>query len=64
MLASLGLSSIDELFLDIPREHRNPSLNLPPPMPELEIQRELGGLAPPSWAPDPTTTSSRPSSRP
>ncbi len=45
MLASLGLSSIEELFADIPAEHRNPSLRLPAPMAELEIQRELGGLA-------------------
>ena len=45
MLASLGISSIEELFADIPAEHRNPPLRLPDPMPELEIQRELGALA-------------------
>ena len=45
MLASLGISSIEELFADIPTEHRNPPLRLPDPMPELEIQRELGALA-------------------
>ncbi len=45
MLASLGLSSIEELFADIPAEHRNPPLRLPEPLPELEIQRELGALA-------------------
>ena len=45
MLASLGVSSIDELFADIPAEHRNPALQLPDPLPELEIQRELGALA-------------------
>ena len=45
MLATLGLSSLDELFLDIPEEFRNPPLNLDPPLSELEIQRELGGLA-------------------
>ena len=45
MLASLGVSSIDDLFTDIPAEHRNPALRLPDPMPELEIQRELGALA-------------------
>ena len=45
MLASLGVSSIDDLFADIPAEHRNPPLRLPDPMPELEIQRELGALA-------------------
>ena len=45
MLASLGISSIDELFADIPEEHRNPPLNIPAPLSELEIQRELGALA-------------------
>ena len=45
MLASLGVSSIDDLFADIPEEHRNPPLRLPDPLPELEIQRELGALA-------------------
>ena len=45
MLASLGISSIDELFADIPPEHRNPALSIPEPLSELEIQRELGALA-------------------
>ena len=45
MLASLGLDSIDQLFLDIPREYRNPPLNLPEPMSELELQRDLQALA-------------------
>ena len=45
MLATLGLTSIDELFLDIPEEFRNPPLDLPQPMSELEIQRELTALA-------------------
>ena len=45
MLASLGLGSIDELFADIPDEFRNPPLDLPAPLSELEIQRELGALA-------------------
>ncbi len=45
MLASLGISSIDELFADIPAEHRNPPLSIPEPLSELEIQRELGALA-------------------
>ena len=37
VLSALGLSSIDELFLDIPDSFRNPSLNLPGPLSELEI---------------------------
>ena len=45
MLAALGIDSIDQLFADIPVEFRNPTLDLPAPLSELEIQRELGGLA-------------------
>ena len=45
MLAALGIGSIDQLFADIPDEFRNPTLNLPAPLSELEIQRELGGMA-------------------
>ena len=45
MLASLGIDSIDQLFADIPAEFRNPDLGLPPPLSELDIQRELSGLA-------------------
>ena len=44
-LSTLGLSSIDDLFLDIPEAFRNPSLALPEPLSELEIQQELSGLA-------------------
>ena len=45
MLAALGIDTIDQLFADIPAEFRNPALDLPAPLSELEIQRELGGLA-------------------
>ena len=45
LLAAVGLSSIDELFADIPDDYRNPPLRLPDPMSELEIQRELGAMA-------------------
>ncbi len=45
MLASLGLTSLDDLFSDIPAEFLNPSLALPEPLSELEIQRELTALA-------------------
>ena len=45
MLAKLGVNAIDELFADIPDEFRNPSLALPSPMSELEVQQELSSLA-------------------
>ena len=45
LLAAVGLSSVDELFDDIPNDYRNPPLRLPDPMSELEIQRELGAMA-------------------
>ncbi len=45
MLSSLGLTSIDDLFQDIPEAYRNPPLHLPEPLSELAIQQELGGLA-------------------
>ena len=45
MLATLGLNSIDQLFADIPAEYRNPVLDIPGPLSELEVQRELAGLA-------------------
>jgi glycine dehydrogenase subunit 1 len=45
MLAKLGLKSVDDLFQDIPAEFRNPPLDLPAPLSELEVQRELASLA-------------------
>ena len=45
LLAAIGLRSIDELFADIPDGYRNPTLELPAPLSELEIQRELNELA-------------------
>ena len=45
LLAAIGLRNIDELFADIPDGYRNPTLELPAPLSELEIQRELSGLA-------------------
>ena len=45
MLSTLGVSSIDDLFLDIPEAYRNPPLHLPEPLSELEIQQEVSTLA-------------------
>ena len=45
LLAAIGLRSVDDLFADIPDAYRNPALELPAPLSELEIQRELGEMA-------------------
>ncbi|MQF69950.1 aminomethyl-transferring glycine dehydrogenase subunit GcvPA [SAR202 cluster bacterium AD-804-J14_MRT_500m] len=45
MLRVIGLSSVDELFTDIPERHRNPPLDIPPPLSELELRSELANLA-------------------
>ena len=45
MLATLGLNSLDDLFHDIPDQYRDPFLDLPAPLSEQEIQRELSLLA-------------------
>ena len=45
LLAAIGLRTVDDLFADIPDGYRNPPLELPDPMSELEIQRELGEIA-------------------
>lgn len=45
MLATLGIASVDELFLDIPEALRASPLRLPEPEPELELATRLRGLA-------------------
>src|SRR6187200_1385993 len=45
MLAALGLTSVDQLFEDIPVELRASPLDLPEPEPELELAARLRGLA-------------------
>ncbi len=45
MLKKLGLNSVDDLFQDIPEAFRNPPLDLPAPLGELEVQRDLAALA-------------------
>jgi glycine dehydrogenase subunit 1 len=45
MLAALGLDSVEALFDDIPAAVRATDLALPGPMSELELSRELAGLA-------------------
>ena len=45
MLATVGVKSTDELFADIPAEHRDPTLDLPPALSEADLLRELTELA-------------------
>ena len=45
MLATLGLTSVDQLFDDIPVALRASALDLPPPEPELELAARLQALA-------------------
>jgi len=45
MLETIGLSSVEELFEDVPAQHRFPKLNLPGAVSEMEILNELYGLA-------------------
>jgi glycine dehydrogenase subunit 1 len=44
MLAVVGASSMSELFDDIPAEHRNPVLDLPDALSELELLQEAQAL--------------------
>lgn len=45
MLREIGVSSIEELFQDIPERFRHAHFNLPPPLSELELKKELRQLA-------------------
>jgi glycine dehydrogenase subunit 1 len=45
MLETIGVRSVEELFADIPKELRDPSMRLPPPLSEAELRRELAVLA-------------------
>ena len=45
MLEAIDVSSVDELFKDIPSEFRDPDLGLPPPLSELELQSYAAELA-------------------
>ncbi len=44
MLRTVGVESIDDLFVDIPVQHRDPVLDLPPALPEIDVIRHLGQL--------------------
>ena len=45
MLDAIGVHSANELFADIPEQHRNPALDLPPPMSEFDLKRYFAELA-------------------
>ena len=45
LLRTIGVRSVDELFADIPKAHRDPELRLPPPLSEAELKRELAAMA-------------------
>ena len=45
MLEAIGVASAAELFLDIPEQYRDPPMDLPHPLSELELRREIEDLA-------------------
>ncbi|MCE2470075.1 MAG: aminomethyl-transferring glycine dehydrogenase subunit GcvPA [Dehalococcoidia bacterium] len=45
MLRAVGAASVDDLFGDIPAEHRDPALDLPPPLSEMELRAEIERMA-------------------
>ncbi len=51
MLDAIGVRSFDDLIADIPAEHLNPHIDLPPPTSELELRREIGAMAEQNAAP-------------
>ena len=45
MLDAIGVESVESLFEDIPADYRNPPLDIPPPLSELELRREIEAMA-------------------
>jgi len=45
MLEVVGVRSFEELFTDVPAHARFPALNLPPPLSEMEVRREVESFA-------------------
>ncbi len=45
MMDAIGIEDIDELFADVPAEFRYPQLDLPEPLTEMEVMRELDMMA-------------------
>lgn len=51
MLAEIGLEKLEDLFKDVPAEHRFPKLDLPAALTEMEVLAELQDIA---WSNDTT----------
>jgi len=45
MLQEIGVSSVEDLFRDVPEEFRNVTIDLPLPLSELELKKELNQLS-------------------
>lgn len=45
MLASIGIDSVDGLFIDVPESHRYPDIDLGPPRTEMEVLLDLRTLS-------------------
>ena len=45
MLQAVGVDSVETLFSDIPEAYSHPSLDIPAPLSELELRRELQALS-------------------
>ena len=45
MLDTIGVKSLEDLFKDVPKQHRFPILQLPPALTEMEAASELGELS-------------------
>ena len=45
MLAAIGVTTIEDLFEAVPAAHRFPKLDLPEPMSEMDIVREMAAMA-------------------
>ena len=45
MLRAIGVASFEELVADIPKNHLYPPMNLPPAAAEMDLVREIAGMA-------------------
>jgi glycine dehydrogenase subunit 1 len=45
MLRTIGVKNLEDLFQDVPAQHRFPMLNLPPAITEMEVMAEMDDIA-------------------